>query len=92
MLIDDPNTVMTKSASVLEPVADEIPSTDDSELSADAVSEKAGPADMLRLARFEEACPSSVAISPLAWSTNTPVEKLNGPRLVEKEASELVTS
>jgi hypothetical protein len=85
MLIDDPNTVMTKSARVLEPVADGIPSTEASEPTADAVSVKNWPAAMLRLARFEDACPSSVAISPLASSTNTPVEKLNGPRLVEKK-------
>ena len=92
MLIDDPKTVIVRSASVLEPVAEGIPSTDAIELTADAVSVKNSPAAMLRLARLEDAAPSAVAISPLAVSTNIPVEKLNGPRLVEKEANEFVTS
>jgi hypothetical protein len=78
MLIDDPNTVITKSASVLEPVADGVPSTDDVELTAVAVRVKNVSAVMLRLARLDDAVPAAVAVSPLAVSTNTPVPKLKG--------------
>jgi hypothetical protein len=83
---------MTKSASVLEPVADGVPSTDAIELTADALSVKNESADILRLARLEDAAPFSVEVSPLAVSVNTPVMKLKGPRVVEKEANEFVTS
>ena len=67
MLIDDPNTVMTRFGERARPCRcrDSIDGRfANRPLTRSA--EKSAPAAMLRLARFEDACPSAVAISPLA--------------------------
>jgi hypothetical protein len=92
---EDPNIVIVRSKSVLEPVADGVPSTDDVEPSAVAVTVATEPSAMSKLAKLEDAVPTAVVVSPLAVSSNTPVEKLTSPmgvlKLSLKEASELLT-
>ena len=92
MLIDDPNIVIVRSARMLEPVAEGIPATEAIELTAVALRLKMESSSTSRLARVEDAAPSAVATSPLALSVKMPVDKLRGPRLVENESNEFVTS
>jgi len=91
MLIDDPAMVITKSPSVLKPVAEGVPSTDDVEPTAVAVMLKIESASKSRVAKLDDAVPVAVAVSPSAVSINALAEKFTGPRLPENEASELVT-
>jgi hypothetical protein len=85
MLTVDPRTLIVKSASVVDPVADGVPLTEDVELINVEVRLKIESNEMARLLRVDVADPIPVAVSPLAVSVNRPVVRLAGPKLVPKK-------
>jgi hypothetical protein len=92
MVTDVPKTVIAKFESVVDPVAEGIPLTEDVELINVELRLKIESNETERLLMVDVADPIAVPVSPLAVSVSAPVVRLIGPKLVLKEGSELVTS
>jgi hypothetical protein len=82
---DVPKTSIVRSASVVEPVGDEVPSTDDDELTSPAVRSAVEPSTMVRLSMLEDAAPVPAIVFAFASSPNWPLVTLKGPTVVLKE-------
>ena len=91
MVTVEPRAVIVKSVSVVDPVAEGVPLTEEVELINVEVRLKIESNEMARLLMVDVADPIAVPVSPRAVSVNTPVVRLAGPKLVLKERSELVT-
>jgi hypothetical protein len=85
-----PRTVIVKAASVVDPVADGAPVTEDVELINVELRLKIESHAMARWLMVDVADPIPVPVSPLAVSVNRPVVRLTGPMVVLKVASESV--
>jgi hypothetical protein len=85
-----PRTAIVKSTSVVDPVADGAPVTEDVELINVELRFKIASQEMERLLTVDVADPIPVPVSPLAVSVNRPVVRLIGPKVVLKESSESV--
>jgi hypothetical protein len=93
MVIDEPKILSVALASVLEPVADGVESTEDVDPTADATRLKyvISPdfTDRSRLETLDDAVPVPVPVLPLAVSDSRPVVRLTGPELIKNEANPL---